>query len=281
MKLQHMRDERGESLVGVIVAMLISGIVLSASTSFFINCLHHSTDVRSFTRGQVAASSLLDLMSFELRMLGSGMPLTQASFRYEDPDVGALALPLSLSASASAITFRLNETGASAILTSDFSPSSGSRTLSVDSVAGFKPGDAVYLSSFSAGGTHGLQGIVDSVNANTIQLSTFATTQGARFPASSLLQPVSEITYTNSSHGVARTNVHGITTQSDRTTLELTYLDTAGQPLALPLSATTIRDSLAGINVLVRVESPSRFGGAVSTTEAQQTIALRNLILSR
>ncbi len=281
MKLQRMCDERGESLIGMLVAMLISAIVLSASTSFFINCLHHSTDVRSFTRGQVAASSLLDLISFELRMLGSGMPLTQSSFSYEDPAVGALALPVSLSASASEITFRLNETGASAILTSDFVPSSGSHTLSVDSIAGFKPGDSVYLSSFSAGGTHGLHGTVGSASANAIQLSTFTTTQGARFPASSLLQPVSEITYTNSSNGVARTTLHGVTTQSDHTTLELTYLDRAGQTLPLPLSAATIRDSLAGINVLVRVESPSRFGGTVSTTEAQQTIALRNLILSR
>lgn len=281
MKLQHRRNERGESLVGMLVAMLISAIVLSASTSFFINCLHHSTDVRSFTRSQVAASSLLDLMSFELRMLGSGMPLTQPSFRYEDPAIGALALPLSLSASASEITFRLNETGASAILTSDFDPSSGSHTLSVDSITGFKPGDSVYLSSFSAGGTDGLRGIVSSVNSNSIQLSTFATTHGAHFPASSLLQPVSEITYTNSSHGVARTTLHGAATQSDHTTIQLTYLDRTGQPIPLPLTHATIRDSLAGINVLVRVESPSRFGATVSTTEAQQTIALRNLILSR
>jgi Tfp pilus assembly protein PilW len=281
MKQRHLSDERGESLVGMLVAMLISGIVLSASASFFINCLHHSSDIRSFTRAQITASSLLDLMSFELRMLGSGMPLAQAGFSYQDPAIGELALPLLLSASATEMTFRLNETGASAILTSDFLPSSGSHTVSVDSTEGFSPGDSVYLSSFSAGGTHGLRGVVQSTSASTIQLSNLSTTQDARFPASSLIQPVSEITYTHSSNGVIRTTAHGVTTQSDHTSFELTYLDRSGQPIALPLSATTIRDSLAGISVLVRVQSSSRFGGAASVTEAQQTIALRNLILSR
>ncbi len=281
MKRRHDYSERGESLVSMLVAMLISGIVLSASTSFFINSLYHNKDIRSFTHAQVAASSLLDLMSFELRMLGSGMPLTQASFSYQDSAIGALALPLLLSASTSEITFRLNEIGATAVLTGDFTPSPGGLTISVDSTNGFNPGDSVYLSSFSAGGTNGLYGIVASTSANTIQLATFTTTPNAYFPASSLIQPVSQVTYSSTSNGVIRTTSRGASTQSDHTSFELRYLDRAGQPLTLPLSATTIRDSLAGITVLVRVESRSRFGGVLSSTEAQQTVALRNLILSR
>jgi Tfp pilus assembly protein PilW len=281
MRKEHFVDERGESLLSMLVAILISGIVLSASTSFFLNSLHHSTDIRSFTRTQVAASSLLDLMSFELRMLGSGMPLTQASFSYENPTISGLALPILLSSSASEITFRLNETGASALLTSNFSPSSGSHTLSVDSTVGFKTGDSVYLTSLSTGGVHGLHGIVQSTTATSIQLSTYNTTQDAHFPASSLIQPVSEITYASSPNGVTRTSSQEVTTHLDHAAFELVYLDSSGQSLPLPLSATTIRESLAGIRVLVQVEALSRFGGAVSATEAQQTIALRNLILSR
>jgi hypothetical protein len=274
-------SERGESLLGILAALLISAIVLSSGTSFFINSLRHSTDIRSFTQAQITAGSFLDLMSFELRMLGSGMPLTQDDFGYDDPTVGELALPLLRSASPSRITFRMNETGTSAVLTDDFIPSSSGHSLTVDSSIGFNPGDTVYLSSFSTGGTQGLQGVIGSISENTIHLSSFTTTAGARFPASSLIQPVSEVTFNSSLEGVTRTSSRGVSIQSRNTSFELTYLDAAGQPLPLPLTTTAIRESLAGVKIVVREESRSRFGVAATTTEARQTVALRNLILSR
>lgn len=275
-------SERGESIIGTLVALLISTIVLSAGTSLFINSLRHSTDIRVFSQAQLAASSFLDLVSFELRMLGSGMPLTQSDFRYDDPNVGAHALPLLLSASATEMTLRFNESGASAVLTADFIPSSSSRILNVDSAVGFNAGDTVYLSSLSAGGNAGLHGVIDQIVGNSIHLSTLTTTPNARFPASSIIQPVLEVTYRSSPEGsVTRTSSRGDTMQSNNTSFELTYLDGSGHPLPLPLTTTAIRDSLAGIKILVRVESRSSFGGRSSTTEAQQSVALRNLILSR
>jgi hypothetical protein len=248
----------------------------------FINALRHTTNIRSFSQAQIAASSFLDLASFELRMLGSGMPLTQGEFKYEDPNVGARALPLLLSASPTEMTFRFNETGASAVLTSDFIPSSSNSTLSVDSTIGFGAGDTVYISSLSAGGSAGLYGVINRIIGNSIQLSTFTTNASARFPASSIIQPVTEVTYRSTPEGiVTRTSARGEVIQSKNTAFELTYLDGAGQPLSLPLSPSTIRDSLAGIRIIVRVGARSIFDDSSLTTEAQQTVALRNLILSR
>jgi|GEM_PF-2871877 len=279
-------SERGESILSTYVALLIMGIILSAGTSLFTNSLKHSADIRALTQAQIAATNILDMMSFEMRMMGSGMPLTQSSFSYDNVAIRERALPILLSASNSSITFRLNEAGSSALLTSDASPSGTTMTVNLDSSEAFNLGDTVYISSFSVGGTHALRGVISQKNGNTISLSSVTATPSATFPASSVVQPVSDITYTSTLDGISRSSSRGSSMFVGsmfypNATFELTYYDGPGQILSLPLTATSIRNTVAGIGIRILVNSESRFDGSPRDTEAQQIVALRNLTLSR
>jgi hypothetical protein len=228
----------------------------------------------------VSASTLLDLITSELRMLGSGMPLSQSSFTSTDTTLGDAPLPVLLTATATQITFRFNPFGTSTTLTSDFTPASNN-TVSVESSAGFSLGDTVYLSSYSAGGTHGLRGTVSALSATTLQLGNLITATGATFPASSLAHPVVEVTYASSSAGVTRTTSDGATVAIPQASFNLSYLDQNQQPLTLPLTTTTIRSQLSAVRVTVQTSHSSRFDTATHTTTAEQIIALRNVILNR
>jgi hypothetical protein len=111
-------------------------------------------------------------------------------------------------------------------------------------------------------------------------------TPSATFPASSVVQPVSDITYTSTLDGISRSSSRGSSMFVGsmfypNATFELTYYDGAGRILSLPLTATSIRNTVAGIGIRILVNSQSRFDGSPRDTEAQQIVALRNLTLSR
>lgn len=276
----HHYGERGESLLGTLVALTLASIALTASTSFFIASAKHSTDIRASTQAQVRASTLLDLMTSELRMLGSGMPLSQSSFSPTDATLGDAPLPVLLSATATEITFRFNPFGRSTMLTTDFNPASHT-TATVESTTGFSVGDTVYLSSYSAGGTHGLRGVITALTPTTIGLGSVVTASGATFPASSLVHPVVEVTYTSNDSGVTRTTSEGSTVTLPQAQFTLTYLDQSQQAITLPLTTSALDTRLSAVRVTIHSTHSSRFDTATDTTLAQQTVALRNIILNR
>ncbi len=273
------RSERGESLLSVLMALLLSAVALTASSSFFIASARHSVDLRSGTSAQMQASILLDLFTSELRMMGSGMPLTQTSFTSADASLGDAPLPVLLSATGTSITFRFNPDGASAVLLSDFTPTAGSGTIAVSSSAGFAVGDTIYLSSYSAGGPHGARATITAIAGTSIQIGAIVTATGATFPASSLVQPVTEVTYTSTDSGVIRSTDHGEEMTIPNASFSLTFLDQSQQQMTLPLTPTSVSSTLAAINVTVEVQHTSRFLTDPITTTAQQLVALRNLNL--
>jgi len=225
----------------------------------------------------------MDLITADLRLVGSGMPLTQSSFDPFNSAIGDAALPILTNASKTFISFRINESGASTFLTSPIQPSSSSRTLSVASTTGFQRGDEVYLSNFPSAGNEGLRGVVESVGNGQIGLSaSFTTTPNALFPEGSVLSPTRMITYANTRAGsVARTSSNGSVSEIPGVNFELTYMDLANLSLGSTVDLQRIKRWLGAIQVRAFSNSASRFTKKAAVIQLQESVTLRNLIVSR
>ena len=82
--------------------------------------------------------------------------------------------------------------------------------------------------------------------------------------------------------GVTRTSSSGSVLLSPRSSFTARYLDSNGTELTLPLTAAVIKSNLAAVELTVTIRTPRKLlDGSWGTTTAKQTIALRNLILSR
>jgi type II secretory pathway pseudopilin PulG len=275
-------SQRGETLVGVLVALLIAGIVLSAALTNFSDAWRRAADTKMMSHAEVEARMVLDLINYDLRMIGSGLPLGQTGFSIDDVSLGDSPLPVLVSSTDSAITFRLNESGVSALLASDFTPAS-SLVVSVSSSTGFASGDTVYISNMSVLGTAGFKGTVDSVSGNSLTLNgSYTSTPSTTFGAGSIIEKVSAVILAATAAGITRDSGGGAITLSPRASFAASYLDSTGTPLALPLTRAAIKDSLSSISITITVTSPHALAdGERYEARAIQQVALRNLVLSR
>ena len=276
--------QRGESLLGLLSGLAITCTILTASTSFFLNSIKHNADIQSRTQAQVEISAFLDAIGSDLRMAGSGVPLTQtisdplaSSWAQSDPSA------VLEGASSDSISFRLNETGVSTFLTAPWQPSPTSVTVQVASSAKFRTGETVYFSNFPSGQSNWFKGLVASQNGSgTINLvSSFNSNTTAVFPAGSLVHAVKTISYASLPEGASRVSQQGSVIRHPRVQFQLTYLDSSNIPLAAPLSAASIKESLAAVTVRAFSARTSRFSSEAHTIEITETLALRNLNLSR
>jgi len=227
----------------------------------------------------------LDLIGYDLRMAGAGVPLGQGGFAPGGAGLGDAPMPILTSSTATNIVMRLNETGRVGVLTSQFTPSMTSLTFQVHSSADIAAGDMVYLSNATAGGTLGLKGTVQSVSGNSVTLETgYITSAGAVFDSGSVVHRVTQITYDSpaAGTGITRDNVDSLITVVPNSTFSLTYYDAAGSAIPLPLTAAIIQNQLCSVQVSTSVVSTSKLrNGSNYTATAVDRIALRNLILSR
>jgi len=279
------KNERGESLVSLLVGIALASIIMTTATANFVGASRLAKDHQMINRAEAEARSVLDLMAFDIRMTGTGMPLGQAGFLITDTTLGTAPLPVLTTSSATSIAFRMNQNGAMTVLSSSYTPSTTSTTFSVASSTGLATGDQVYISDLSAGGTSGLRGVISSKTSNSITLSSgFVHTAAAVFSSGSSVSKVSDVTYSSTSpySGIFRNEGSGSIVLSPNCEFSASYLDTNGAVLTLPLTATSIQDSLGAIRVTVQVRSTSPLvSGDYYTAVASQTIALRNLNLLR
>lgn len=277
-------SQAGSTVFEFLTVVLLSSFVFSAAVKDFMGATRHGADNKMMLEAHQEAVNIADLMAFDLRMLGAGVPFYQGSFSMEDATVGASALPLLLSSDGSAISFRLNEKGTVAVLMAQFDPAAG-LTMSLDSTAGFETGDSIYLTNSTVARSDGLAGTVVSVSGNTITLNAgYTASAGAVFPAGSLAQPVTTVTYTSPADGsgITRQGKSAATLISPRSSFSLEYRDGSGAALSLPLSSAALADNLTSIRLSVSVNSARAMqNGSVYQAQASHTIALRNLILSR
>lgn len=282
--LSLVSSERGETLISALVSLALVTAIFSATVAGFLDSSKRSLDHESVTRAQEESKTLLDLMAFDLRMLGSGLPLGQDNFLIDDLTLGTASLPVMLDASASFVNFRLNERGTSTVLTADFD-TTATNSFSVFSDSGFSVGDTIYVSDMPVGGSAGLQGVVTAVGSNVISIDAgFVATPGIQFSEGSVVEPVTLISYNspNDWSGIQRATDNGTIVMAPNSTFSLTYHDRNGAQLLLPLTEAIIADDLAGITLTVNVRGQHLLkDGSIFTATAQQTIALRNLNISR
>lgn len=275
--------QAGESIAGFLVSAAIGLTILSLATGSLFTLSKHTTDQESRTQVHTEARAVADLMAYEIRLLGSGVPFTLGNFQMTTAGIGTASFPIMTSSTASSITFRANEKGKYAMLTTQYTPSASSLVIQVNDGTIFNSGDEAYISEISVGGTDGLSGTVLSSTSTTVSIaSNYKTVTGAIFSAGSTIEPVKLITFTspNDQSGITRNDSSSTALLSPRSSFTLTYRNATGATMTLPLTTANIKDSLTSLQLVVSVSRTLRTG-ATYTAIADHTIALRNLIASR
>ncbi|MCB0333340.1 MAG: prepilin-type N-terminal cleavage/methylation domain-containing protein, partial [Bdellovibrionales bacterium] len=144
-------QENGFTLLEMLVSLLIFSILMGSAASTMFSSFSYSLDAEIIARTEERARSTLDLLLFDLRMMGCGVAIGQEDFSITDGSLGDAPFPVFTDSTASYIHFRMNETGKDALLTADYTPSSSSLTFSVSSTEDYFEGDVIYLSDKIAG----------------------------------------------------------------------------------------------------------------------------------
>ena len=278
-------SEAGETLLTLVVSVGLATVVFAATVSSFLDAARHGFDQEIRLRALEEAGAVLDLMAFDLRMLGSGMPLGQPDFRIDDATLQPASYPLLPESNATSIAFRMNEWGTTTLLTADFNPAATS-LVNVFSSTGFQAGNTVYINNATTGGTAGFAGTISSIAGNQLTVGLGNTyTAGTVFRSGSLIDRVSTIIYASpgaAGGGITRDAGNGPVLLSPDSSFSATYLDVDGIVMALPLSADTIAHNLGAIRLSIQVRGDHALrDGSIFTAQAGQTIGIRNLNVSR
>lgn len=279
------RDIRGFSAIELMASLLITSTLFVSVTAMFVSTTRRAHDNQLIMEADERARELLDILAYDIRMAGSGMPMGQASFLPGGTGLGDAPLPILLDATSNSITIRTNETGKNTVLTTNWTPSSTSLSFDVLSTEDIYEGSVIYLSDMIRGGTQGLRAVVDTISGNTITVeSGYITSVGASFSAGSLATRITDITYssTDITGAITRNNGTDVVNLSPKAMFTLNFLDGNGSTIVLPLEDLELADDLASINITVQVaaRAPLRSGDAY-VASATERVALRNINLNR
>ena len=281
------RLQKGETLVGLLIATAIGSIILVATASSFSSSMRALWDRITISEANNQAREIARIIASDLRMIGSGMPLGTAKFDMLDVTLGNAPMPILIESNLSRILFRLNETGKFTSSTRAFDPFSESN-ISVLSTNDFSSGKTVYISNitseFSQSSTQGgLRAKISSIGTSTISLKDIVAGSGVNMNPGSIVEPVSDITIDcNGTGGITRDDGNGALVLFPKSTCSFEYLDASGTNLSMPLNSSTIQSILSSIRFTVNV--PGRRvlrNGSTYTAQTDETVTLRNLILAR
>lgn len=274
-------DSSGFTLLELLVGVSVLSVLLAATAQSMFNTMETSLDTEVVTQTEERAKAALDMMVFDLRMLGSGVTAGQSDFSISDSALGDAPLPVLTDSSESYLHFRMNESGDDAVLTADYTPDDDGLSFSVSSTSDLYVGDEVYISDRVAGGDDGLKGEVSAVTSNTVTISAdYVASENADFPAGSTLNRVSTIAYNSPSDwsGITRNGGLGAITIVPNSKFTVQYLDSDGAELTPPLSKADILESLLSIEVTVQVQSDRPLkSGTTYTAEASTKVTARNM----
>lgn len=284
--LKYTSKNAGYTIIELLVSMLLGATLMASISSLYVQTAYTSFDSETISVTEDSARSVLDIIAFDIRMLGSGVPLNQSDFAIGQSGLGDSPLPILTDSSSSSIHFRLNETGDITQLTADYIPDSSNLSFNVSSTDNLYIGDTIYINDATTGGSDGLKGEITNINNLTITIkSDYITSPDSIFPSGSEVQRVAEVTFTSpstpsTSQGVKRNNGTSNLILANNTVVEFKYLKENGDNISLPLSENKIKNDLAKISVTVQAFSNKKLkDGTTYTAEAKQVIALRNLHL--
>lgn len=283
--LALLKKQAGETLLGLLVTLFLSTIIFAAAFGHFFDSARRAADHEIMTRTRSQSQTILNLLATELRMIGSGMPLGQVGFLIANPGLGDVALPVLLDATNEQIGFRVNERGSTAILTSSYLPDSALLSFAVNTAADFANGDRIYITNMSVGGIAGFSATISGILGNNITVNNdFVATAATTFTPGSVVARVTTVNYQSPADwsGIVRTADNLSVILAPQSRLNLEYLDETGAALGLPLTPQVVASDLCAIRlrVWVRDRTPLK-DGTIFTAEAEQTVALRNLVINR
>ena len=276
---------RGFSILELMISVGIGGVVLGALVSQYSHTVATSHDQQVRIATYLQAQATLQMIGSELRMLGNGVPFDQANFQIgedtlTDPTVTE---PIDVATTtASHIGFRINETGDVYLLSGNFNPAS-TLTFTLTSTTGLEANDPIYLSNSVVAGDDGLFGTIASVDHGTNQVtlqSGVVYSPGATFNMGSICEEVSTVAYDSPADGtgITRDSGYGPVKLGNGSTFVLEFVDAAGTPVALPLTNTTVVNSLRAIRVTVNQQSANKLkDGSSYTATISQSFGIRNL----
>ncbi|MCB0337123.1 MAG: hypothetical protein KDD62_12485 [Bdellovibrionales bacterium] len=274
-------DQAGFTLMDIIVSVGISAMVFGYAAQSLTTTTTQSFDSEVIITTEERARSILDLMLFDLRMLGAGIPFDQEGFSMSGSGTSSVALPILTDSTSSYIHFRVNELGKDTLITSAFAPSGASSSFTVYSTEDLLEDDIIYLSDATTGGSDGLQGQISAISGLTVTLSSgFVYSDSANFPVGSVLNRVTTVEYSSpdDDSGIVRNNGLGDIVISPNSYFSISYKDQDGNALSLPLSESDIEDYLAIIDISVTVNSDRKLkDGTTYTAQADSKVTVRGL----
>ena len=285
--IYNLSRQRGDTLIGFLVAAFIGTLVITATASSFTTGVRSIWDRITIAEANNQARALSHLITSDLRVIGAGMPLGSPRFNPLDPQVGDSALPILPFADATKITYRVNKSGRFGSLTAPFDPSF-QRTIEVTSTEGFRPDSWVYLSNISSEFSQsslisGLRARITSVGDNSIGVSDISTNEGAIFKWGSIAELVDEVVLDCANiEGISRDTGNGPIILYPLSSCTITYLDGEQNELPYPLTGDAIQYSVSSIRLSITVPGRRPLqSGNTYTAQISETIALRNIILAR
>ncbi|MBL7661564.1 hypothetical protein JNK13_02315 [bacterium] len=309
-------NHSGQSLLDLLVTLMIGGIIVGGTLASFIDTGRRVRDNRTVIETEETARSIAELMVYELRGAGAGMPLGQDYFAIGDGDLGNVPEPIIVTAGggytssdASKITFRRNVTGKGSFLKVLYAPILMCALCPVPNIvtvadsSQFFIGEYVYLSSKLSGSDYpenGMYAQIEDIVGGVIGQLTLKRSSMVRktspaqiFPIGSTIDPVQDIVYDGSNptlgitRSVSKASFRDTATVvlAPNSSLEIKYYDKTvgptdevGAEIALPLTAAKLANDLMTIRFTVTVDSPRPLSnGDTYTAEVTRYVFPRNL----
>lgn len=276
--------ERGFTVIELMVSLTVTSIIFLGILQSYSNAVAASDDQKQRLAASLQAKAVLEAVGAELKTLGNGVPFDQANFQIGEntlSDVTVTEPIIVANTTADEISFRINESGRTHLLTADFDPSL-EFTVYLTDVNTLVVGDTIYITNSVLGEDDGLYGVINSVNtlSKSVVLDLGMQFGGtATFETGSLFEKVSVVTYDNIGGGITRSNGTTIAQMAPSGVIRFKYFTNEGVEVGLPLTHDKLINSLRSIQVTIEISTPRPLSsGNIYTAIVTQSFALRNLV---
>lgn len=281
------RNEKGFTLTELTVGLFITSFMIIGLVQAFALVTGLGNDQKIRAVNLLQAEAALYTIGSEIRSMGNGIPFEQKNFEIGEPTLNdpTVTHPIDLTESTAAkLKFKINESGRTYMLRSDYQPDISFNVYLVDAT-GLEAGKEIYITNGVIGEDDGLYGVVSSVNLGNNEIVLSPTPDfsppndipSTLFKAGSLLEQVSNVTYETVSGSIFRDLDDNSVLLANNSLLSFEYLDRSGSALALPLTELALVDDFRNVRVTIAVTSTSNLSsGSPHTSTVSQIFAVRN-----
>jgi len=286
------RYQDGFSLPELLVAAVVSSIIILAGSTLYFNSVKNYHDRYLQSQADETAQYILNMIAFDTRMAGNGMPDTSSwSILPDDADSlfpGGTASIITGGeyggSGDSTIMLRYAPTGRYSVISTATTTSNTS--LDVVSVVDLSIRDLAYISTVPVNGSVVTTASFSNIAGTTVTLETIGYDPVATLPVGSTITRVKEVMYTSESltkiyyvDGIEGTPVALTPTASS---VSFQYYDAGKLTTYAPTDVKTFQDNVALVNIIVAVASSGRLtDGRLYVGYAEGDVALRTIQIHR